>query len=116
MSRTKTDKFGLISVPAASLSAKDAQNGWLPPSSPTPSSMVGQPPSVLNVGGHQDGDEDRGKEAPERDLDTELKELYEGRVEALEDMIMNEKFENNREGMLWEGQLLQSLHFSLAFS
>ncbi|KAF8902219.1 hypothetical protein CPB84DRAFT_1776215 [Gymnopilus junonius] len=101
---SKTSKIKPIPAAGASLPAKeDADRAQLFPSSPMPSSLIGQPPSVLNVA---EDDADQGKNKgrlnqEEKDLDAELKEFYEGSIEAAQNMILNEKIEE-KESKLWE--------------
>jgi hypothetical protein len=66
-------------------------------SSPTPSSLFGQPPSVLGL-----NTVNTDTNIQDQDLDVELKRLYSG--QDLNDLIMNEAIDDKQD-MLMEGQL-----------
>jgi len=66
-------------------------------SSPTPSSLFGQPPSLFELSAT-----DTDANIQDQDLDRELKRLYNG--QELNSLIMNEAIDDKQE-MLMEGQL-----------
>ena len=67
-------------------------------SSPTPSSLLGQPPSVLELDGNSI---EMDTNIQDQELDAELKTLYNGH--ELGNLIMNEAIDDKQD-MLMEGQ------------